>query len=365
MTAPGRVKGGEAAQGTSGVVEAVKAGDGTIGYADESQAGDLGIASVKVGDTYVAPSSEAAAKILDQSQEGPGRSARASTCFAYDLNRTTTDPGTLSGVLVSYLIGCTKYDSADQGELVKALLQLHRQPRGPGARPQNAGSAPMPPNRETQDPARGRRDRQLTSRLSRTESGQGAGLLRLDPNSGSPRDTTTRPASSSPRPPAGAAGGRQDLLQRRGDRRGDRPRAARRRRDLPRSSSRCPRSPPSASELPDGKTLVDYIAPLAFGTVLAAAARGRHRGPARGRRGPLHQPHRPAPARAPARATSSICWPRSRASSTGSGASSSSARRWCRCMTGSTRQPQLHPVLRRARPPSRAARCSSPGSCSR
>src|SRR6478672_2616411 len=26
----------------------------------------------------------------------------------------------------------------------------------------------------------------------------------------------------------------------------------------------------SASELPDGKTLVDYIAPLAFGTVLAA-----------------------------------------------------------------------------------------------
>ena len=46
------VKGGEAAEGTSGVVEAVAAGDGTIGYADESQAGELGIATIKVGSNY-------------------------------------------------------------------------------------------------------------------------------------------------------------------------------------------------------------------------------------------------------------------------------------------------------------------------
>src|ERR1700761_2146144 len=36
------VKGGEAASGTSGVVEAVSAGEGAIGYADASQAGELG-----------------------------------------------------------------------------------------------------------------------------------------------------------------------------------------------------------------------------------------------------------------------------------------------------------------------------------
>ena len=36
------VKGGEAAEGTSGVVAAVTSGKGTIGYADASQAGDLG-----------------------------------------------------------------------------------------------------------------------------------------------------------------------------------------------------------------------------------------------------------------------------------------------------------------------------------
>ena len=43
------VKGGEAAQGRLGIIEAVYAGDGTIGYADASGAGELGIAKIKVG----------------------------------------------------------------------------------------------------------------------------------------------------------------------------------------------------------------------------------------------------------------------------------------------------------------------------
>src|SRR6201986_3932829 len=56
------VKGGEAASGTSGVVEAVSAGEGAIGYADASQAGELGKAMIKVGITYADPSPEAAAQ---------------------------------------------------------------------------------------------------------------------------------------------------------------------------------------------------------------------------------------------------------------------------------------------------------------
>ena len=135
------VKGGEAAEGTSGVVEAVTAGDGTIGYADDSQAGDLGIATLKVGGKYVKPSSAAAAKVLDNSQEGPEARARASTSLAYDLNRET--PGTYPAVLVSYLIGCTKYDSADQGKLVKGLFSYIVSPEGQDAAAKNAGSAPM------------------------------------------------------------------------------------------------------------------------------------------------------------------------------------------------------------------------------
>ena len=58
------IQGGEAAEGTSGVVAAVKAGEGTIAYADESQAGGLGIAAIKVGEEYTAPSAEGAAKVV-------------------------------------------------------------------------------------------------------------------------------------------------------------------------------------------------------------------------------------------------------------------------------------------------------------
>src|SRR5262245_56813624 len=50
------VKGGEAAEGTSGVVDAIKNGDGTIGYADASQVGDLSVAEIEVGTAFVGPS---------------------------------------------------------------------------------------------------------------------------------------------------------------------------------------------------------------------------------------------------------------------------------------------------------------------
>ncbi len=66
------VQGGEAGDGTSGVVAAVTGGAGTIGYADESQAGDLGKAMIKVGSAYVGPSAEAASKVLDESKVGLG-----------------------------------------------------------------------------------------------------------------------------------------------------------------------------------------------------------------------------------------------------------------------------------------------------
>jgi phosphate transport system substrate-binding protein len=134
------VKGGEAAEGTSGVVEAVSNGSGTVGYADESQAGDLGIAALKVGSEYVKPSADAAAKVLDHSKKDP-KLSKGDNVFAYDLNRET--PGTYPNVLVSYLIGCTKYDSADQGKLVKGLFSYIISPEGQDAAAKNAGSAPL------------------------------------------------------------------------------------------------------------------------------------------------------------------------------------------------------------------------------
>ena len=134
------VKGGEAAEGTSGVVQAVTSGAGAIGYADFSQAGDLGVAKIKVGDTYVAPTPEEAAKTVDVSKESDDAGKYV---FTFDVNRTTTDAGTYPLILVSYQIACTQYDDANQGKVVGGLMQYIVSPEGQEAAAKAAGSAPI------------------------------------------------------------------------------------------------------------------------------------------------------------------------------------------------------------------------------
>ena len=136
------VAGGEAAQGTSGVVEAVSAGDGAIGYADASQAGELGIAKIKVGKDYVSPTPEAAAKILEESPEDKELS-KGKYVFAFELDRKTESQGTYPIVLVSSLIACTKYGSADEAAIVKAYLEYAISAEGQKVAAENAGSAPL------------------------------------------------------------------------------------------------------------------------------------------------------------------------------------------------------------------------------
>jgi phosphate transport system substrate-binding protein len=136
------VKGGEAAQGTSGVVEAVTAGDGAIGYADASQAGELGIATIKVGKEYVEPTPEAAAKILEESPEAKDL-AKTPYMFPFELDRKTESQGTYPIVLVSYLIGCTKYGSTDEAALVKGYFNYAISSEGQEVAAENAGSAPL------------------------------------------------------------------------------------------------------------------------------------------------------------------------------------------------------------------------------
>ncbi len=136
------VKGGEAAQGTSGVVEAVTAGDGAIGYADASQAGELGVATIKVGNEYVEPTPEAAAKILEESPEAKDL-AKTPYMFPFELDRKTESQGTYPIVLVSYLIGCTQYGSADEAALVKGFFNYVISSEGQEIAAENAGSAPL------------------------------------------------------------------------------------------------------------------------------------------------------------------------------------------------------------------------------
>jgi len=131
---------GEAANGTSGVIAAIKSGAGSIGYADESQVGDLPVASIKVGDAYVAPSADGAAKALEVS---PLDDTRTEGDLAVKVDRTTTEAGAYPLMLTSYLIACPTYDGGKAG-LVKAFLKYIVSTDGQKKAADNAGSAPLP-----------------------------------------------------------------------------------------------------------------------------------------------------------------------------------------------------------------------------
>lgn len=134
------VKGGEAAQGTSGVVGAIEGGNGTIGYADASQVGELSVAKVGVGEEFVEYSPEAAAAVLEASTRVEGRGASS---FAYDLARDTTQAGTYPIVLVSYNLACATYESQEEADLVKAFFSYIVSDEGQQAAAESAGSAPI------------------------------------------------------------------------------------------------------------------------------------------------------------------------------------------------------------------------------
>ncbi len=134
------IDGGEAANGTSGVVSAVQNGEGTIGYADASQAGDLSTAAVQVGEEFVDYSPEAAAAVLDASERVEGR---GETDLAIEIDRQIDAEGVYPIVLVSYAIACQEYEDAEEAELVKAYLNYVVSSEGQQASAEGAGSAPL------------------------------------------------------------------------------------------------------------------------------------------------------------------------------------------------------------------------------
>lgn len=133
-------QGGEAAQGTTGVVSAVKAAEGGIGYADASQLGDLGAAQVIVGSGAVGPDAKAAAATLDASELATGRPAGDIT---YTINRKPTSADAYPVILVSYLVTCTSYPDQNTADLVKGYASYIVSTEGQDAAAKNAGSAPI------------------------------------------------------------------------------------------------------------------------------------------------------------------------------------------------------------------------------
>lgn len=134
------INSGEAAQGTSGVVDAVTNGVGTIGYADASRAGGLGIVSVGVGEEFVPYSPEAAAAIVDAS---PTIDGRPDFDLSLELDRDTTASGVYPIVLVSYLVACERYPDPVKASLVAEYFRYMASPEGQRVAEVGAGSAPI------------------------------------------------------------------------------------------------------------------------------------------------------------------------------------------------------------------------------
>jgi len=131
---------GEAAQGTSGVVDAVTNGTNTIGYADASKAGELGVANIQVGEEFVAPSAEGAAAVV---AESPAGDTAGDTDLAIKLDRLTTDPSHYPLVLVSYIITCNEFVDADSAAVTKAYVQYITSDEGQAEAAESAGAAPL------------------------------------------------------------------------------------------------------------------------------------------------------------------------------------------------------------------------------
>ena len=143
---PSSAKGGQGADGTSGVMGILSDTEGAIGYADDSAVkadGSLGVVSIKVGSSFNPPTAEGAAKVLANSPAAPGQPA---TSMATDIDRTATAKGDYPLMLASYLLACPTYSDAATADAVKGYLTYVVSSDGQQAAAAAAGSAPLDPS---------------------------------------------------------------------------------------------------------------------------------------------------------------------------------------------------------------------------
>jgi len=140
---PSSAKGGQGADGTSGVMGILTDTEGAIGYADDSAVkadGTLGVVSLEVGSDYNAPSAQGAAHVLAAS---PPASGQPATSMATDIDRTATASGDYPLMLVSYLLACQNYRDSSTADMVKGYLTYVVSSDGQQAAASTAGSAPL------------------------------------------------------------------------------------------------------------------------------------------------------------------------------------------------------------------------------
>ncbi|GAA3325999.1 phosphate ABC transporter substrate-binding protein PstS [Paeniglutamicibacter sulfureus] len=132
----------EQAQGNSGVVTTVARTPGALTYADDSLVDQtLGKGKLRVGDSFVEVSGEAASIAVGASKRVEGRHEND---IALELDRTTTEPGAYPLVLVSYFIVCSGYTDPTTLDLVKTFGYYVVSDEGQQVASDSAKSAPMP-----------------------------------------------------------------------------------------------------------------------------------------------------------------------------------------------------------------------------
>ena len=112
--------GGQGANGSSGVAQAVKTTDGAIGYAEISYATANSLQTAKVGNAqgqFVAASTDAASAFISKAKINQvGNDIQ----LAFDY--TYSDPAAYPAVLVTYEIACDKGNDTAQLPLIKGFL---------------------------------------------------------------------------------------------------------------------------------------------------------------------------------------------------------------------------------------------------
>lgn len=108
------------------LVETLYENDGTIGFLDASQLSGLKTVSIKTGNgrrDVAVPSPGVAVRILESSPEAKALK-KSPYMLPFELKRTGHPKQYYPITLVSYLIGCTSYDSAAEAAAVKGLFEF-------------------------------------------------------------------------------------------------------------------------------------------------------------------------------------------------------------------------------------------------
>jgi phosphate transport system substrate-binding protein len=140
---PGEIKGGQGANGSSGVADAVKNGSGAISYMELSYAENAKLSTAKVANgagEFVALTPQSAARTLSAAEiKGTGND------LALKIDYGTKAAGAYPIVLVTYEITCEKGLTPEELKLVKSFLTFTSSDAGQEKLTQ-LGYAPLPPD---------------------------------------------------------------------------------------------------------------------------------------------------------------------------------------------------------------------------